>query len=103
MPFWNTKCADAVEAREEARHIANNSNNDEDKFEFRRQRGLAQRTIKDAGRDYWRNYCSTIKENTKLGSVWRMARRMNGTQVNPSIPLLVQNGRITRTIQQYEN
>jgi len=52
---------------------------------YRRLKGKAQRVIKSSAREYWQNYCSTLNKSTKLGSVWRMARKMNGAHFEHKI------------------
>ena len=44
-----------------------------------RLKGIAQHEIKSSSREYWQQYCSTMTSQTKLGNVWRMAKRMSGT------------------------
>src|SRR5579872_4993572 len=43
-------------------------------------------------KEYWESYCSTLTSATKLGSVWKMARKMSGTETKQSIPNLVKDG-----------
>ena len=49
----------------------------------------AQRTIREAGREHWEEYCSTLTSASKLGSVWRMAKKMSGTTSREAMPNLV--------------
>ena len=59
---------------------------------YRRLKGTAQHVIKSTAREYWQNYCSTMDKSTKLGSVWRMAHRMNGVNRERKIRNLTVNG-----------
>ena len=45
---------------------------------YRRLKGIAQRTVKNAASSYWKEYCSTVNSNSKLSAVWRRARKMRG-------------------------
>jgi len=40
---------------------------------YRHLKGTAQRVIKQ----YWQNYGNILEKSTKLGTIWRMAKRMN--------------------------
>jgi len=42
---------------------------------FGRLKGKAQHVIKSTARAYWQDYCSTLDNSTKLGTVWRMAKK----------------------------
>ena len=59
---------------------------------YRRLKGKAQHVIKSSAREYWQNYCSTLDKSTKLGSVWRMARKMNGAHSEHKIKNILVNG-----------
>ena len=43
---------------------------------YRRLKGKAQHVIKSTAREYWQDYCNTLDKSTKLGTVWRMAKKM---------------------------
>ena len=68
-----------------------------DRIDYKRKKGLASREIKQAGRQYWRDYCSTLTSSTKLGSVWNMAKRMNNVNSNYKIPTIIRNGETFET------
>ena len=59
---------------------------------YRRLKGKAQHTIKTTARDYWQGYCSTLDRSSKLGNVWRMAKKMNGAHTETKILNLSVNG-----------
>jgi len=64
----------------------------EDCIEYRRLGAIVRRTIRTSAATYWRKYCETLTSATKLGSVWNMARRINGSQCNPAEVALQDNG-----------
>jgi len=53
---------------------------------------MAQRIIRGAQQDYWRDYCSTLNNSTKLSSVWKTVKNMSGTKSKSAIPNLTTNG-----------
>ena len=88
LPYWNDACTEAVEAREAARKVANKSGREVDNIEFKRRKGIAQRTIKNASREYWQKYCSRLTDGTRLAPIWKMSRKMNGIHDDSVAPVL---------------
>ena len=64
---------------------------------YRHLKGTAQHVIKSTPRVYWQKYCNTLDKSTKLGTVWRMAKRMNGTHSESEIKNLTVNGSLVDT------
>ena len=96
VPYWDTNCQEAVNRRNKALNKMRQTKDLADCIEYRRLRGMAQRTIKDAKRASWRNYCGTINNNTKMGDIWRMTKKMSGVNSQRAIPNSSSQG------QQYE-
>lgn len=92
LPYWNDRCRQAIYERNRARNKMNKTKNLQDCIEFRRLKGVAQNIIKTESRNYWQAYCSNIKENENLASVWRLARKMNGSSENIRRHILKLNG-----------
>ena len=93
FPYWSDACTSAVKLRNAARHRAYRHRFREDaaeqQAEYVRLKGEAQSTIREASRVHWEEYCSTLTSATKLGSVWRMAKKMSGTTTREAMPDLV--------------
>ena len=62
-----------------------------DCINYRQQKGLTQKIIKEAKKMCWRNYCGSLNEKTKMGEIWKMTRKMNGVNQQHSIPNLKVN------------
>jgi ribonuclease HI len=92
LPYWNEQCRHAVYERNRARNKMNKTRDLNDCMEYRRLKGVAQNVIKMQAKLYWQNYCGTIRNNEKLGAVWNMAKRMNGSTVNIRRHILKDNG-----------
>ena len=61
-------------------------------MDYRLLKGKAQHVIKSTARNYWQDYCSTLNKSTKLATVWRMAKKMNGVNSEQKIKNVVVNG-----------
>ena len=91
-PFWNNKCTEAIFNRNKARNKAIKSKELKDYVEYKHQEAVVRVTLKSEAKASWENYCSELTDQTKLGVVWDMARRMNCIAPYKSIPTLNSNG-----------
>ena len=92
LPYWNEDCRNAIRDRNKARNAMHKNKTLENCIKYRRLKGKAQQVIKSTAREYWQNYCNTIDRTTKLGTVWRMAKKMNGIHSERKITNLTVNG-----------
>ena len=92
LPYWDDDCSNIVAQRNAARNKMSRTKDKDDIAEYRRLKGVAQWTIKNASKKHWEGYCSTLTSSSKLGSVWKMAGRMTGRGVKTSLPSLHANG-----------
>ena len=97
LPYWNNSIKQAIKERNRARNKMHKNKTTENCLNYRRLKGVAQHQIKSSAREHWQNYCSTLDSQTKLGSVWNMARKMNGTTSDHKISNLNNNGAILET------
>ena len=88
LPFWNENCNRAIYERNRIRNKMNKSKDLDDYVEFKRQNALAKRVIADEARASWETYCGELNNQSKLTSIWNMARRMEGVSSATSIPTL---------------
>ena len=60
---------------------------------YRKLKGVAQKTMKDAASSHWRDFCSTLHRTSKLSTVWiKMAKKMNGLYASNKPHYLVCEG-----------
>ena len=78
LPYWNEDCNKAIRERNKARNAMHKNKTLEKCIRYRHLKGTAQRVIKFTARQYWQNYGNILEKSTKLGTIWRMAKRMNG-------------------------
>jgi len=92
VPYWTDQCTDAIKRRNKARNRMQRTRDLADRQDYFQLRGSAQHVVKDAQRQYWRDYCSTLDRTTKLTNVWRTVKSMSGVRNQPTIPTLTENG-----------
>ena len=89
VPYWNEACSNAIKEKRRAQKKMERSKDLMDCIEYRRRKAIAQRTIKDAEKEHWQEYCSSINKETKLAEVWRRVKGMNGGgKAKSTIPTL---------------
>ena len=103
VPYWDDECSRLVSERNIARNKANKTRLLDDCIEYRRLKGVAQAALKTKARNHWQDYCDTLQDNSKLASVWRMAKSMNGQKTCSEIPSLESNGQIANSSQDKAN
>src|SRR5688572_21885651 len=97
LPFWNNKCSEVIYERNKARNKALKSRELKDFVEYKHQEAVVKRTVKTEAKAGWENYCSELTDQTKLRTVWGMARRMSGVAPYSSIPTLICNDKTAET------
>jgi len=70
---------------------------------FKRRRAIARKVILAAKQLSWRNYCTSISNNTKPPMVWRTIKKFPGSITFTRIPQLEQNGIRANNNQHKEN
>jgi hypothetical protein len=91
LPYWTPECTKAIKLRNTTRNKFNKSKNPLDGAHYRKLKGMAQRTIKDTAKQHWQSLCDSFDTNTKLGTVWRIFKKMQGTGNQHIIPTLTGN------------
>src|SRR6218665_55590 len=70
------------------RNRANKSGNIDDCVAFKERNAQVKRVLADTARESWEAFCSDLTDQSKLGHVWNMARRMNGNTTQRTITTL---------------
>jgi len=96
LPYWNDDIKTAFRNRNRARNKMNRTKNINDIIEYKRLKAIAQRVIRQTARQHWQSFCDTLHSHTRLGTVWNMARKMNGTKSNPTSIPLIQDGNVVQ-------
>jgi len=96
-PYWSKKCNDAVNCRKRAQRKMRKTRDIEDCIQYRKSKAEAQKIIREEKKRCWKNYCNSLTTDTKLSSVWQMAKKMSGIDANSAIPTLKEQGNIYET------
>ena len=92
LPYWNDKCKEAVRNKRRAKRRMKNRFDLQDCIEFRKTRATAQRVIREEQQNSWRKYCTSLNDKSKLSDIWRISKKMAGTNTIREIPTLKVNG-----------
>jgi len=103
LPYWNNKCNEAVYKRNQSRNKMKKTKELNDYLEYKKQEAIVKKTLRAEAKSSWQEYCSGLTNQTKLGSVWNMARKMNGITAYASIPTLNDNGLLAESNQDKAN
>lgn len=87
VPWWTAECTIANVERRRALLRYQRSRSMADKISYKRARAIAQSVKKNAKRESWRKYVSTINKDTPMSVVWKRIRRMKGHKQQHSICL----------------
>ena len=86
LPYWNTDCKNAVKQKRTARGKMNKTFKLEDCIQYRKYKADCQRTIRNARKTHWQEYCSSINSDTKINTIWKTLKNMSGVRSNFQIP-----------------
>ncbi|MEL7079665.1 MAG: endonuclease/exonuclease/phosphatase family protein, partial [Cyanobacteria bacterium J06582_2] len=71
VPWWNDRCETLKKERNRARRDMFRNPTTSNRVNYKRLRGLSQKTQKEAQKNSWKDYVSTINSNTECGQVWK--------------------------------
>ena len=91
VPYWNELCTAAVKERTKMRDKMRRTRNIDDCIKYSETKVATQKTLKQESQDYWRNYCSSLNDNSKLRDVRRTSNAMTGKRSNRGIPIITDN------------
>lgn len=70
VPWWNDNCKTAVKNRNKAFKLLKRTHNFQHMIQYKQAQAVVRRTIRQAKRIYWREFCSLIGSTTQIGEVW---------------------------------
>jgi len=103
VPYWTTKCTNAIAARTKALATARTQKTLEACIELRKEKAHCQQILKQEKQKSWNDYCDNLTDSTQLSSVWRMSKSMQGINTNTSIPTINENNAIHETNEKKAN
>uniref|UniRef100_A0A1Y1LIM0 Endonuclease/exonuclease/phosphatase domain-containing protein n=1 Tax=Photinus pyralis TaxID=7054 RepID=A0A1Y1LIM0_PHOPY len=79
VPWFNETCKQVVKTAKKAYNYYKKHTNIENCITFKRTRAVARRTIKEAKKEAWRTYVSSINTQTTSTEVWKKIKTLKGT------------------------
>ena len=89
LPWWNDSCKEVHAARKRARRAVHRNPTQANKIALRRLNALCRRTYKEAKKDSWIRFVSSINVKTSLTEIWKKIRKLSGKFSAHPTPLLV--------------
>ncbi len=88
VPWWMEECRQAVRNRNRAFREVKRTHNIQSLIQYKRAQAVVKRTVRQAKRASWRNFCSQIGRTTPVGEVWGMIKRMGGDRREWDYPVI---------------
>lgn len=88
VPWWTTECKETIKIRNKAFRKLKSNHCYDNLIVYKRAQAVVKRTVREAKKRYWRDFCSTIGAETKVSEVWGMIRKMGGVRRDFSLPVL---------------
>ena len=88
LPWWSDACKNVHAERKRAQRTMHRNPSQENKIAFRRLNALCRRTFKEAKKDSWIRFVSSINVNTSLSEIWKKVKKISGKFSTHPIPLL---------------
>ena len=93
VPYWTDKCKMAINKRKASLRKHKIYPTTENFNIYKAAMNYAVRTVRNEKESSWENYSSTLTEHSKLTSVWKMAKRMNGSYNSYHTPTIIENNK----------
>lgn len=98
VPWWSPDCAKVMRDSKRAFYKAKRIPTPENLVEFKRLRAIARAKFKQAKRDSWNSYVSTITPSTPSSVIWNKIRKIKGASSSHQIRSIThKNKSITTT------
>jgi ribonuclease HI/exonuclease III len=94
VPWWNEECNRVVREKKKALNALKRSRLPEDFVKYKKKTALARKTIKEAKRNGWREFCEGINTKTPTQQIWNKVKSISNTKSFKSMPCLSKDGQI---------
>ena len=102
--WFSEECQKAIALKKKALRKFVNTKSDEDLKSFKIARANSRRVLRESKRNSFKKYISKINNQTPLGKVWKMVKKLRGTQDNNSIKHLnLPDGSVAETATDISN
>ena len=82
VPYWTKECEEAVKTRNRAEKKMRKTKDLNDCISYREMKAKTQKLIRQTQRNFWESYCGSLTNYSNLSSVWKMSKRMSGTNTS---------------------
>ena len=96
IPWWNGLCDDAKREKKRASKRYYRTKLQTDWFEYQKCRARLRQVIRQARRQTWKAYVSTINTETTTAEIWKKVKKISGRYKAHNLPVL-ENEQQTRT------
>ena len=88
LPWWNSECTQAVRQRKAARRRYRRTGQVQDKVELNRITALTKLTLRNARRNYTKQFISSINSETPLSKIYKKVNKISGKYRPSPLPAL---------------
>ena len=90
VPWWNTKCQEAINNKKAASKALHRKPTTENLHNYREKRNECNRIIKEEKKNHWHNYVNSISLKTSDTETWKKIKSMGGGHTKSrNIPTLI--------------
>ncbi|KAF2360973.1 Zinc finger C2CH-type [Trinorchestia longiramus] len=97
-PWWNSKCADAVKAKQEAEIVLINQPSPVNLIAYKRCQALVKQEVKNAKKESWISFCNSITTDTFASLIWKHIKNLQTPFCKKAQPILTNNAIITDSV-----
>ena len=92
VPWWTSKCKTDIRLKRRAWSAYRRNKTVANYTTFKRARAIARRTTREAKKDCWRRFVSTINSMTPISKIWSNIHKIAGKFQRNSAPVLLNQG-----------
>ena len=88
VPWWNEACQRALRDRKRAQRALHRNHTLENSIAYKRKRAICKRVFKEAKRESWEKFVTSINSTTPTSMIWKKIRKTSKKFSTPKLPLL---------------
>ncbi|KAF2357068.1 Reverse transcriptase domain [Trinorchestia longiramus] len=96
--WWNSKCAGAVKAKQEAKIVLINQPSPVNLIAYKRCQALVKQEVKNAKKESWISFCNSITTDTSASLIWKRIKNLQTPFCKKAQPVLTNNAIITDSV-----
>ena len=92
VPWWNQECTRVQQDRKKARRKYQRSKSLADKISLNKASAISRRTLRQARKQSWQDYVSTVNSDTPINKIWKKINKISGKFSGNRTPCINNNG-----------